>query len=742
MIRIERGEPPAGLDGDEKTQAELKRAQAFFARPESNRQQERFEFRQVLPDDVVAHLRVVFHHKCAFCECVLAEHHNQNVHRLRPRHGAIGRDGAFSAAHYWWLAFAWSNLYLSCPYCTMNKGARFPVAGKRAERSGGQRALDAEKVLLVDPCADDPAEHLVFGEEGKVAGCTARGEATVEVFGLNRSYLVEQRRAHAWMLRQAWQALVSGVGPKGVGPKQVVAVASLSVQPGLPFLQLHRQLVAHWAAEAQVPPDLLERLGISRERSAQPGGRKQVIARFVKAQRAKEGFSLEAADAPAPGGAAPVAGGQVKQAYMSRAWLIDRIEIENFKGIERLSLQFPSADPRRAAWLMLLGENGVGKSSILQAVALAMMPASIRDKLGLDPREILRQGSSKGRVTVHLTGTDLPLEITFDKRSARFRGERANKAFLFGYGATRLLPRGKKTATIDSSARVENLFDPFHPLSDPRRWLLGLPEAQFQNAAHVLKKLLSLPAGDKVRRDKRRRKVWVDSHGFRAGLDQLSDGYQSVIALAAELTMILQRYWEDMTVAEGVLLLDEIDAHLHPRWRMRIVGALRSAFPRMQVLATTHDPLCLRGLSDGEVVILRRDAKARVMSVARDEVPPIAGLRVDQILLSEHFGLSSTMDPEIEEKFERYYALLASPPRTRAENTEVEALRRELESARLLGANRRERLMLEAIDEHLAAHGNAAAPAERAASEAAAKRRIIEIWESTTPSGSPEASSS
>jgi hypothetical protein len=83
-----------------------------------------------------------------------------------------------------------------------------------------------------------------------------------------------------------------------------------------------------------------------------------------------------------------------------------------------------------------------------------------------------------------------------------------------------------------------------------------------------------------------------------------------------------------MEVAEGIVVIDELGAHLHPRWRMRIVASLCEVFPRVQFVASTHDPLCLRGLFDGKVTVLRRDAEQGVVSIT--DLPPIAGLRVDQ----------------------------------------------------------------------------------------------------------------
>ena len=127
----------------------------------------------------------------------------------------------------------------------------------------------------------------------------------------------------------------------------------------------------------------------------------------------------------------------------------------------------------------------------------------------------------------------------------------------------------------------------------------------------------------------------------------------------------------------------------------------------MQFLATTHSPLCLRGLHRGEVAVLHRDASG--VRVETD-LPPVAGLRVDQLLTSEHFGLRSTLDPDVEERFVWYYELLARRDRTPEEDAELANLKRDLDRLRQFGTTRREKLALEWADAQLAEEQAEAAP--------------------------------
>jgi hypothetical protein len=96
----------------------------------------------------------------------------------------------------------------------------------------------------------------------------------------------------------------------------------------------------------------------------------------------------------------------------------------------------------------------------------------------------------------------------------------------------------------------------------------------------------------------------------------------------------------------GLVLIDEIETHLHPRWKLRVVSALRKAMPNVQFVATTHDPLCLRGMRADEVQVFVRDEAHRIEVLSG--LPDVRGLRAEQLLTSDYFGLASTADPDVE----------------------------------------------------------------------------------------------
>ncbi len=155
-----------------------------------------------------------------------------------------------------------------------------------------------------------------------------------------------------------------------------------------------------------------------------------------------------------------------------------------------------------------------------------------------------------------------------------------------------------------------------------------------------------------------------------------------------------------MSEAEGVVIVDEIGTNLHPGWKKRIVGIFREVFPRIQFIVTTHEPLCLRGLYGGETVLLRRDPDDNVIAISN--LPDPNELRVDQILSSEFFGLSSTVESDVEEIYDEYYALLTVKRPNKAQRQRMAELKEELRDRQHLGHSLRDELMYDVIDRSLA----------------------------------------
>ena len=680
---------------------------SFYDRREKSRRQERPNF-PLFPDaiygELMGDLLELSHGKCAYCEQPIVGTPEAGLDRFRPKAGAVGLDGPYSSEHYWWLAYEWENLYPSCAACNKAKGPKFPVDGPRVAIRAPTSVLTTERRLLVDPFADDPKRHLDFNDVGEAVPLTSAGDVTIATLALNRPPLVAERAKLA-------AGLLAELGH--------IRVTSAIAE----------QLVASGRGELRSPtlPAAQATLS-SRPYSAQA---RAVIHRWLTQGKGRASKAQATAAPPdeGPDGAATVSKARrrhvAKKAQRLRALTIHRIQICNFRGIRELDLEVVDDGAAEWPWLMLLGENATGKSSILQAVALTMIDGDKDRKLGITPKEVLRQGQRAGWVNVWLGETTMPRRMEFQRGRRRF--QRSGPPFskvLLGYGATRLLPKMAERS-LSGPTRLENMFDPFRPLLNANRWLGRLDPKSFDYAARALKDVLGLPRSARLRRHKRAGEpgVTLKLYGVDLSLNQLSDGYQSVLGLTCDLMSSLRITERGaLDAAEGLVAIDELGAHLHPRWRMRIVASLRKAFPRVQFLVSTHDPLCLRGIKDREVVVLRRTSKGRIFSIP--DLPPIRGLRVDQLLTSEFFGLDSTMDPTIEGKYRELYRLLALRAPKPKQEERIGALREELKPFDLPGATRRERRLLEAIDKDLAREEIEPDPVQRRRMKGESEQRL------------------
>jgi hypothetical protein len=107
--------------------------------------------------------------------------------------------------------------------------------------------------------------------------------------------------------------------------------------------------------------------------------------------------------------------------------------------------------------------------------------------------------------------------------------------------------------------------------------------------------------------------------------DCLSAGYRNMVAMVADIAHRAARlnpHHEANAAKEtaGVVLIDEIDLHLHPKWQRRVVSDLKSAFPRLQFVATTHSPFILQSLVAGEVIDLEQTITPELVESLPDEV--------------------------------------------------------------------------------------------------------------------------
>jgi hypothetical protein len=142
-------------------------------------------------------------------------------------------------------------------------------------------------------------------------------------------------------------------------------------------------------------------------------------------------------------------------------------------------------------------------------------------------------------------------------------------------------------------------------------------------------------------------------------LRRLGFGYQSQIAWLIDFaSRMFERYPDspDPLAEPAVVLVDEIDLHMHPRWQRQTVAYLTEHCPNTQFIVTAHSPLVVQAAAGANIVLLRREGDHVVID---NDPEVLENWRVDQILTSELFGLDTARPPQIEAPLKERRALLA-----------------------------------------------------------------------------------
>ncbi len=761
MIHIKRPPAPPIFQSAE-WHNEQKRATDFFSKQATaDRLQHHYTFRFHRFPEVRKALEDLFHGKCAFCETNYSAVSPMDIENFRPKGGAIGVDGKLSPFHYWWLASEWFNLYPACPECNRSKGSRFPVDGPRAPLLATEEEIRKENALLLDPCVDYPEYDFIFDAMGSIASNSLRGRKTIDTYNLNRPALVTRRRTHGEQLLVQWQRVTYLLKKKSIDSAATLKTEMKILEdfraPHREFIAMARSCLQQWAIEyCKLYPKFISmfdslitlRTGFmpeadleARRKSLQPllkppASRKTKSSTMVKRQISKSVKAFEAHEAAQA--SYSLSKTSEREKFFAKTQYIQSIEIRNFKVIKHLELSFTETLDA-GSWLLILGENGTGKSSVLNAVAIALMGDKERKRLGLnDGRHLTTYPRKKGQVVkgfikVQLTGGGEAIKLEFRSNSRKIITNTPDpKVLLLGYSATRLLPHEGALLTKGSEfSKTDNLFNPSLALTESSDWLHTLRRQSFDEVVASLKRLMLLQPRDRFPKVTRRRIQVKAFGGAIVYLEDLSAGYQSVVALSTDIMSVLLNVWDGVQVAEGIVLIDEIDAHLHPRWKMQIVERLRETFPRVQFLVTSHEPLTLRGLNQHEVAVMTREKGGRVITITND-LPNPKALRVDQLLTSEYFGLSCTLSPELEMEFNEYYSLLAMRKRSEKQEARLKDLKYNLEALRLMGDTPRERMMYETIDKFLAQKEKQTPKIEELERET--RETLLQLWQEVSQS--------
>jgi hypothetical protein len=374
-----------------------------------------------------------------------------------------------------------------------------------------------------------------------------------------------------------------------------------------------------------------------------------------------------------------------------------QVRLQNIACFDDVTLDFTGDDGEPCRWVVLLGENGTGKSTALQIVAGAIPNGErwpITD-VGKTLKNLARYGTNQNEAEALISSTSddehrIPGLLVSAKisiipsfghgvsvecshvpqKSALAYDDITGGWFAVGYrpwrGGRQYIEVGSGSTSYAVPApkehRFASMFDDYSKLTSVREWLTDLDyrflketgDAQL-NAKRMrdlaISAIASVLPNPSVRFETitSTRDVLFNTNGALVSIDSLSDGYRSAMMWIGDLVRRLVEAFPDKEnplQAQGIVLVDEIDLHLHPKWQRTIVSQIREIFPNLQFIVTTHSPFIAQDMTENDkLIVLKREGDH--VTVTEDK-GFVSGWRADQILTSYLFGLESTRNTDVE----------------------------------------------------------------------------------------------
>jgi predicted ATP-binding protein involved in virulence len=384
-----------------------------------------------------------------------------------------------------------------------------------------------------------------------------------------------------------------------------------------------------------------------------------------------------------------------------------RIALENVRSIEQLDLPVTTTEGNSRKWTFVLGENGTGKSTLLRSIALVLAGSDALPELLGTPSDWVRFGKKEARIHADLVTAEgeprtadltIARDDTFlmvvdrnrehlDQLDAAFQ-HTARSYFTVGYGVSRrpaeqelALSKGASSFRDPRAQNVATLFSSHATLTSLESWAMDVDYrgGGFETVRAALDSLL--PGVTLKGIDREAGQLMFETPDGPIPYRLVSEGYQNVAAwcgdLLYQITNVFQDF-EDPTSARGLLLVDEIDLHLHPTWQRQLMEFIGTRFPNLQIIGTTHGPLTVHQAGAGELFFLRREAPGQPATLHAYEGAP-RDLMLQQLLTSPLFGLTTVDSSHVEQLKDEYRQLRDTGKRSRKENARLKELTDEIQ---------------------------------------------------------------
>lgn len=327
---------------------------------------------------------------------------------------------------------------------------------------------------------------------------------------------------------------------------------------------------------------------------------------------------------------------------------IRSISLKSFKGFDDITIDCAKSDTELYQWTVLLGNNNTGKTRILQAIADMRPDGTNNQRQYVFPfyatKELTERDSEDEIITLNLTNYGEWVCTRYSYAISTEEQHRLDKFHIFGYGVGRYPLTNPNLSGLESDD-CDTLFSHEKRLINIEEWLIKCDYQSKSNNPKAKKQLEKLreiicsnlfPEIEDFRfesTDKMESYVLFKTKDGWFKYTELGFGYQSMLSWVVDLSKrMFDTFPESQNplLESAVVLVDEIDLHLHPKWQREVISYVSEIFKNVQFIVTTHSPLVIQSMQEVNLYVLRREDEKIV--VEHSPVTNFSGWTVEEIL--------------------------------------------------------------------------------------------------------------
>ncbi len=296
--------------------------------------------------------------------------------------------------------------------------------------------------------------------------------------------------------------------------------------------------------------------------------------------------------------------------------------------------------------IYFLGENGVGKTLLLQAIVLGMIKNDI-----IGRKKIYNNFDFETYAKNMYNSIGIEVDVETQKPY--------NYQNLFAYGVGRFISGPAKDESF-ATYGIETLFKKKLYLTDTLTWLNDLIRVEQDGNANIslrsvlvfLEHILNIEGNAQIniQYNKKISEFIFYENGIDTPIEHLADGYSSMLILLCDLLRRFienQPYITDIKDFHGIVLIDEIDMFLHPKWEYKIVRLLRKELPNIQWFFTTHSPMLILGASSENAVFYKLYRENKTTKISEPwYTNDLLHLMANGIITSPLFDMETAQMPD------------------------------------------------------------------------------------------------